>query len=78
MELFIGGYFIAVVALAAILAKRRGTPFSLTYSWGAAIGLIANVIYQSTTRAGVDLVAALLAVIVVAFAVYITARQGLS
>ena len=76
MELIAGAYVTLVIVLGLVLDQKRGTPFIVVYVWGAAIWYIGTIIYQGTTRADIDPVDAVIAILVTSFAVYTTATKG--
>ncbi|CAM4092079.1 hypothetical protein BOTU111921_11315 [Bordetella tumbae] len=77
MELIAGFYMLAILILGFVLERKRGTPFPLTYSWGIALAFVGTAVYQSTTRADIDLTTVTLAVFTTMFAAYITANKGM-
>lgn len=77
LEILTGFYVIALIILGWVLHEKKGIPFPATYLWGVAVALIGRVIYEASIGKGhIDLGSVLMAVLVTAFASYVTAKKG--
>ncbi len=78
IEVGIGAYVIIIIVLGLVLDSKRGIPFPLTYSWGTAAALIAQVFFEAFKGGGrISVSSVVMAMLVTSFALYITIQKKL-